>query len=123
MLGGSRQTVYYPLMRSVLYKALDTDQISDKQFRNALCRDIRPGVWGHRVLLPTSVNPFDQLEAATESGELASLIDDYGNLTLEEACGDMPSFIQDPIWKALAASIAAGKTSADSPDWRSAQSD
>lgn len=116
VLGGCRQTVYYPLMRYVVAHALD--RLEERDLLKALSADARPGVWGHRVLKPNDGYPF--LETET-SRSILDLLTYYGEQSLAQACGDLASFTSDPIWAELSTSIANGTVHAKSPEWRWAQ--
>lgn len=112
VLGGCRQTVYYPLMRYVFSTALR--QAGDQDLLDTISADDWPGGWGHRVLKPHNVLPFHELE----SSPLPDLLDFYGKQPLEQACGDLESFTSDPIWAALTQRIANEVVHARSPEWK-----
>ncbi|RAX40276.1 hypothetical protein [Rhizobium tropici] len=103
VLGGCRQVVYYPLMRHVLATALQ--KTGETSLLHALRADVRPGVWGHRVLKPHNGSPFADLENET----VMDLLELYGKQTLAETCGDLASFTGDPIWAGLTARMREGK--------------
>ncbi|MDR6670154.1 hypothetical protein [Rhizobium sp. 1399] len=103
VLGGCRQVIYYPLMRHVVAAALD--KVGAHDMVSALATDVRPGVWGHRVLKPDHCDPF------------LDLISAYRMQPLTEACGDLASFTGDPLWASLCEHIAVGRINATSPDW------
>jgi hypothetical protein len=116
VLGGCRQTVYYPLMRHVVASALEKS--GEKELLNALETDVLPGLWGHRVLRPDDGYPFLEIQ---KSRNLFGLLAHCGELPLAKACGDLASFTSDPIWAELSAHIADGTIDAQSPEWRWAQ--
>ncbi|NKC51909.1 hypothetical protein HED63_22925 [Ochrobactrum cytisi] len=97
-MGGSRQVVYYPLMRSTLLAALDR---SSTPRNTELAKDIRadpiPSVWGHRTIAPVCVTPW-QFFVAENPETLASLLQRFGQLTLAEASADLPGFTGDELW-------------------------
>jgi hypothetical protein len=113
VLGGCRQTVYYPLMRHVVASALEKS--GEQELLNALKTDVLPGLWGHRVLKPDDGYPFLEIE---RNKNLFGLLAHYGDLPLANACGDLASFTSDPVWAALSAHIAGGTAHAQSPEWR-----
>jgi hypothetical protein len=113
VLGGCRQAIYYPLMRYVVATALDKSEEWD--LLNALRADVRPGVWGHRVLKPSDGYPFLEIET---NGSALDLLPAYGKQPLEQACGDLASFTSDPIWTGLSARIADGTIRSASPEWQ-----
>lgn len=113
VLGGCRQTVYYPLMRYLVATALECSD--DSGLLDTLRADVRPGVWGHRVLRPDDGYPFREFE---ECGEMSELAAHYGNCSLEEASGNLFSFASDPIWAELAAHIRARRIHPASPEWQ-----
>ncbi|WP_413814001.1 hypothetical protein [Rhizobium sp. Leaf453] len=112
VLGGCRQTVYYPLMRHVFSSALR--QIGAQDLLETLGADVCPGVWGHRVLKPVAPSPFRELE----SSPLPHLLNIYGSQSLQQACGDLENFVGDPLWEKLAQQIADGTVHAGSPEWK-----
>ncbi|WP_341487105.1 hypothetical protein [Pararhizobium sp. A13] len=111
VLGGSRHVVYYPLMRYAVCNALRKNG-ADRSLLVTLSRDVRPGAWGHRVI-SAAAEPFSLIE---EAG-ISALLDDYGGLNLEEACGPLSGFTQDPLWAGLAEAFASGKASPASAYW------
>lgn len=113
VLGGCRQTVYYPLMRYVLATALE--RLGERDLLNALGADIRPGVWGHRVLKPSDGYPFLEIE---KSGSVLDLLSNYGEQPLAQACGDLASFTSDPVWAELSTCIGNGTIHSRSPEWQ-----
>ncbi len=112
VLGGCRQTVYYPLMRYVFSNALERS--GHHALLETLSADDCPGGWGHRVLKPRNASPFQELE----SSPLPVLLDFYGKQPLEQACGDLESFTSDPIWAALTRRIADEIVHVRSPEWK-----
>jgi len=114
VLGGSRHTIYYPLMRYVLASALRA-QGRDSSLLSALQGDFRPGVWGHRVFLRPG-EPFAELEAL-QGGDISALLDQCHEMPLTEACGSLESFVSDPVWANLRTSIAQGAVSPESDEW------
>jgi hypothetical protein len=113
VLGGCRQTVYYPLMRYLVATALDVS--SDRELLDALHADEQPGMWGHRVLRPKGGSPFKEIE---ENGAALELAGRYGAHALEDAAGDLASFTSDPIWAELSAHIRAEAIHPDSEEWQ-----
>jgi hypothetical protein len=114
VLGGSRHTIYYPLMRYVLGSAL-RGKGGEGDLIGALAADFRPGVWGHRVLLREG-EPFSKLEAL-QGGDFSAVLDQCRELPLAEACGSLESFVTDPVWANLKTSIAQGAVNPESEEW------
>ncbi|KAA1183892.1 hypothetical protein FP026_07680 [Rhizobium tropici] len=112
VLGGCRQVVYYPLMRHVLATALGKTGKAD--LLNSLRADIRPGVWGHRVLKPHNGYPFAELENET----VMDLLEIYGEQPLGDACGDLANFTGDPIWAGLTGRMNNGEIRVPMPEWQ-----
>ncbi len=113
VLGGCRQTVYYPLMRHLLASALKSS--GDQELLEALRADERPGMWGHRVLRPANGSPFIEIE---ESGSGLGIASRYGAYALDDTAGDLASFTGDPIWAELSAHIKARAIHVASPEWQ-----
>lgn len=113
VLGGCRQTVYYPLMRYLVAAALGA--VGERELIDALRTDARPGVWGHRVLRPKGGDPIKELE---ENGAALELAANYGSVSLQDAAGDLVSFTGDPIWSDLSAHIKTQAVHAASAEWR-----
>lgn len=113
VLGGSRHTVYYPLMRYAFCSAL-ADRGLDDDLLRSLHHEKRASAWGHRVILD-QVEPFHLLGLA--DGDVADLLAHYGSMSFDEACGSLSSFIEDPLWSNLSASLAAGAASAMRTPW------
>ena len=102
VLGGSRQVIYYPLMRQVLLKMLTQSRArADHELANAMLQDAMPGVWGHRTIAPTCPDPW-RLVADGGPVVTAELIEYFGRQTLIEAARDLPGFVADPLWLAVA---------------------
>lgn len=112
VLGGCRQVAYYPLMRHVLATALQ--KTGETSLLHALRADVRPGVWGHRVLKPHNGSPFADLENET----VMDLLELYGKQTLAETCGDLASFTGDPIWAGLTARMKSEEIRVPPPEWQ-----
>lgn len=117
VLGGSRQTIYYPLMRYVLAKALGRQTRGVDPLLGDMGNDVRPGVWGHRVLAPAHADPFAEIEASGEDPGLADLTRHYSALTLHEGSGLLASFTEDPSWAHLASAVARGVAGRHSAEW------
>lgn len=113
VLGGCRQTVYFPLMRYLA--SLCIERSGDLNLLKALREDERPGLWGHRVLRPSGGYPFLEIERA--HGVLP-LLATYAEMPLVHASGDLASFTTDPIWAKLSGHIAAGEITRASDEWR-----
>jgi hypothetical protein len=113
VLGGCRQTVYYPLMRHLIATALDVAR--DRELLDALHADEQPGMWGHRVLRQKDGSPFMEIE---ESGVAMEVADRYGAHSLKDAAGDLASFTSDPIWAELSAHIRAEAIHPASAEWQ-----
>lgn len=113
VLGGCRQTIYYPLMRYL--SAVGFQRSGELDLLTELRGDDRPGLWGHRVLKPSGGHPFGELEllqgAVTALGQFAEM-------SLLQSSGDLSSFTRDPIWADLAEHISTGAITAHSPAWQ-----
>lgn len=97
-MGGSRQVVYYPLMRSTLLAALDCASTPrNTELAKDIRSDLMPSVWGHRTITPVCVTPW-QFFVAENPETLASLLQRFGQLTLAEASADLPGFTGDELW-------------------------
>ncbi len=113
VLGGCRQTVYFPLMRYLV--SIGIERSGDFSLLKALKGDNRLGLWGHRVLTPADCDPFQEIECA---GGVAPLLSRYADGSLAQSCGELASFTKDPIWAELATYIDAGTISRASQEWR-----
>ncbi|NTI30509.1 hypothetical protein [Rhizobium rhizogenes] len=118
VLGGSRHTVYYPLMRYVLCRALEANG-SDSDLLSTIAADTKPGMWGHRVLL-ADTEPFSELESLRR-GDISVVLERYRALSLEEACGALESFATDPMWVHLKDGMMNRGISPKSPEWSFSQ--
>lgn len=102
VLGGSRQVVYYPIMRHLLLSTLETvSSPSNRQLALAIAQDDAPGVWGHRTIAPFREDPWSLLSAAGTSGTDEMLLYS-GQMTLGRSSGSLPGFSEDPLWQELA---------------------
>ncbi len=102
-LGGSRQVVYYPLMRFALLSALDR---SAAPINKALARSVRsdrmPSVWGHRTITPTCTSPWEHYVATCDDPRARySILNAFDNHNLISTSADLPSFIEDELWARL----------------------
>jgi hypothetical protein len=113
VLGGCRQTIYYPLMRYLVATALEA--IGDRDLLDALRADERPGMWGHRVLRPKNGSPFKEIE---ENGVALDVAAKYGSRSLADTAGDLVSFTSDPIWAELSAHIGSQAIHRASAEWQ-----
>ena len=113
VLGGCRQTIYYPLMRHLAL--IGFERSGAHGLLNALQKDYQPGLWGHRVLGPAGGDPFQELELA---GGVPPLTAKYAQLSLHEASGDLASCTRDRIWADLSGHIRAGVINGGSEEWR-----
>jgi len=113
VLGGCRQTIYYPLMRYLASIAIERS--GNSSLLTALERDYRPGLWGHRTLKPADGVPLRELELA---GSVSPLLANYAQLSLLLASDDLASFTKGAVWADLSGHIAAGEISATSNEWR-----
>ena len=112
LLGGSRQTIYHPLMRYVVAAALDANH--DRALLAAMREDRRGGMWGHRVLRPANAFPFQETEGP---GHWLAVAAAYGELPLELAAGDLAFFTGDPIWREIYGHLSSQRIKAASPEW------
>lgn len=113
LLGGSRQTVYHPLMRYLVATALDVEH--DRALLAAIRNDRRAGMWGHRVLRPANAFPLLETE---KTGHGLAVAAAYGEQSLETSAGDLSFFTTDPIWPAMCGHITSGKITAASTEWQ-----
>ncbi|MDR6100485.1 hypothetical protein QE369_000663 [Agrobacterium larrymoorei] len=113
VLGGCRQTVYYPLMRYVFACALG--RAGECELLTSLRRDVLAGMWGHRVLRPENGQPLAELEAARA---VVNLLSNYDYLSLEQACGNLASFTNDPSWAKMGQRMNAEDIRLDSREWQ-----
>ncbi|MGN6448582.1 MAG: hypothetical protein ACTHLK_08295, partial [Brucella intermedia] len=99
-LGGSRQIVYYPLMRSALLSALNR---SSAPINDALAKSIRsdqmPSAWGHRTIAPTTASPWEHfLMTRNYPRGRYSILEAFANRTLISTSAGLPAFIDDDLW-------------------------
>ncbi len=107
VLGGSRHTIYYPLMRYAVCRALAMN--GDRELGAVIGADRRSSVWGHRALL-ANAEPFAELDMVGPRS-IQSALRKYRQLSLEEACGTLESFVGDPLWANLKARHSEGAIS------------
>ncbi|RUM20067.1 hypothetical protein EFQ99_30430 [Rhizobium vallis] len=113
VLGGSRHTVYYPLMRYVFCRALA--MTGDCELRTTIAADRKPGIWGHRVLLEDA-EPFSELDMLGPR-TIQAVLRKYGSLSLDDACGALESFVGDPLWACFKTRHNEGLVSVSDPEW------
>lgn len=113
VLGGCRQTIYYPLMRYLASVAIERSGNTD--LLTALARDYRPGLWGHRTLKPTEGAPLRDLELA---GGVKPLLASYSQLSLLQASDDLASFTKGTVWAELSGHVATRTIEVGSKEWR-----
>jgi hypothetical protein len=116
VLGGSRHTVYYPLMRYAFCAGL-LDSGCDDNLLRSLVHERRASAWGHRVITDTT-EPFALLRS--KSGAVPSLMSHYGAMSLDQACGSLDGFLEDPLWRDLSSSLKNGAVSTTGEPWASA---
>lgn len=109
-LGGSRHTIYYPLMRHAVCTALRSVEPEDDLLPD-LTKDRRPSAWGHRVI----TCDWEPCSLSLESGSIAALLERLGNATLIEAPGPLSAFTEDILWRELVTAFALGEASLSSP--------
>lgn len=114
VLGGSHHPIYYPLMRYVVYQALERLEL-DAELRNALKTDDAPAAWGHRVI-ECQGDSFGLLRTGLAGG-MGDLIDRLGDMPLQNACGNMSSFTGDPSWQGLSGRLRDGAISPSDVEW------
>lgn len=114
VLGGSRHTIYYPLMRYAFCTALEKSG-RDMVLLATLAQDAMPGAWGHRVI-SSAAEPFALLEGAGEEN-IAALIDRFGSMPLDQACGTLSGFTTDGLWADLARAVASGDVAITDSEW------
>jgi hypothetical protein len=112
VLGGCRQTIYYPLMRHIVATALES--AGDLKILEAMRADVMPGMWGHRVLRPKHGSPLMEIEEQGFAGGTAK----YAACSLMDSAGDMVSFTSDPIWAQISADISDNKIHRGSVEWQ-----
>ncbi|MDW9358569.1 hypothetical protein [Sinorhizobium meliloti] len=116
-LGGSRQIVYYPIMRHALMSALsDFPTAANLSLAASLRVDEAPSMWGHRTISPGEIDPFS-LVAETGSNCFEQLIDSYGAMPLNKAWGSLPAFAEDPLWQKLCERLGKDTPLEDRPTW------
>ncbi|MVA22494.1 hypothetical protein GOZ94_26605 [Agrobacterium vitis] len=113
VLGGCRQTVYYPLMRYLVATALQFS--GDWQLLDTMRADKCLGAWGHRVLRPTVGDPLLEIE---KHGSVMQIAAQYSARTLKDCAGDMASFTKDPIWAQMSAHIRDQAVNLQSAEWQ-----
>lgn len=114
VLGGIRQPIYYPLMRYVVCRAIEVAGI-DSDLQHALATDDVSGVWGHRVI-ECSGDPFDLFEVSGGDG-VGTMLERLGGAALNDACGSMSGFVQDPSWRELWRLLEAQLLAGDDREW------
>lgn len=114
VLGGSHQTIYFPLMRYIMCRALEAAGV-DADLQHSLATDDVPGAWGHRVI-GTCRDPFDLFRALGPSG-ISAAINQFGGARLIDACGDMTGFVQDGAWSDLHERIKVRAIALTDPEW------
>lgn len=87
VLGGCRQTIYYPLMRYLA--SIAVERSGNRSLLKALEEEYRPSVWGHRTLKPADPAPLRELELA---GGVWPLLQTYAQPPLHQASGDLAGF-------------------------------
>ena len=112
VLGGSRQPLYYPLMRYVLCRAMRSLSMDDALERQ-LAVDEMPCAWGHRVIERPDLRLSELLD--DEQGWLAALWLDHQSLS--KACGSMTSFTSDQRWAELQAQIEERQVIRSAAQW------
>lgn len=113
LLGGSRQTVYHPLMRYLVATALDVDH--DRALLAAMRDDRRAGMWGHRALRPANTFPLLEIEKIGHGLAVAAA---YAEQSLETAAGDLSFFTGDPIWSEMCGHLANARITPASLEWQ-----
>ncbi|ADV14718.1 hypothetical protein Mesau_05678 [Mesorhizobium australicum WSM2073] len=116
VLGGSRQIVYYPIMRYALLSTLsEFPSPANRSLSVSLGSDQEPSLWGHRTISPGRIDPFSLM---TQLGcDFGRLIDCYGEIPLSEAWGSLPAFAGDPLWQTLCKRLAKETALEDRPIW------
>lgn len=116
VLGGSRQIIYYPLMRCALLKALASSCLpEDRDLAAAIRQDELPSLWGHRTIAPTTAEPLRLLARTGHSA--ASIAELLKATTLRQAASDMPGFSADEMWLQCCARLARRQQAAPSRSW------
>lgn len=101
-MGGSRQVVYYPLMRHALLRALDrSSALINKELAKDIRSDHMTNVWGHRTIAPICADPW-RLFIAKDPATFASLSQSFATQTLMETSGGLPGFVNDELWSQCA---------------------
>jgi hypothetical protein len=112
VLGGCRQTVYYPLMRHLVATALESSH--DWELIVAMAVDESHGMWGHRVLSPKREYPLSEITDKRAAMQMAA---ELAVRSLKDSAGDMASFTADPIWRQLSAHIKDQTIHRGSAEW------
>lgn len=113
VLGGCRQTVYYPLMRHLVASALRAS--GEFELLEALRADELPGLWGHRVLRPDIDNSVAEIDG---EGSLMKAAASYGEASLADCAGTLGSFTSDPIWAQMARHVRNQSISCGDAEWQ-----
>lgn len=116
VLGGSRQIVYYPIMRHAFLSALaDFPSPANHSLSASLRSDEEPSMWGHRTISPSRIDPFSLI--AQRGSRFEQLIDCYGAMPLNQAWGSLLAFACDPLWQTLCERLATKQFSRARPIW------
>ncbi len=99
-LGGSRQIVYYPLMRFALLSALDCSAAPiNKALAESVRSDRMPSVWGHRAIAPAFKSPWELYTTIRDDPQARdSILETFANRTLISTSADLPTFTEDELW-------------------------
>ncbi|MDG4875232.1 hypothetical protein P9273_08995 [Mesorhizobium sp. WSM4935] len=114
VLGGSHQPVFYPLMRHVVYRALDVTGIAP-ELRQALAADEVSGAWGHRVI-ECNDDPFERF-LNDPIGNAHSVVERLGATPLAEVCGSLMGLVNDPSWLELHRRLERGVITTADEQW------
>ncbi|MGK9086127.1 hypothetical protein KXR64_20305 [Brucella intermedia] len=110
VLGGSRQVVYYPLMRLAFLSALDSSAAPvNKVLAESVRSDRMPSVWGHRTIAPAFASPWELYTTTGDDPEARELIlEAFAGRTLISASAGLPSFLEDELWARLCVRAKSG---------------
>ncbi|MBY5827761.1 hypothetical protein [Rhizobium leguminosarum] len=108
-LGGSRHTIYYPLMRHAVCTALRQSGKEEDLLADMVAERL-PSAWGHRVVLDES-EPLSLLESC---GGVTALVRRFGGMTISGASGSLSGFTEDILWSQLFRASGLGEASLSS---------
>lgn len=103
-LGGSRHTIYYPLMRHAVCTALQKSGEEEDLLPDMVAERV-PCAWGHRVVS----DECEPLSLAESSGGVTALVQRFGGMTISGASGSLSGFTEDILWAELVEAFSSGR--------------